>query len=66
MIGGRVINEHPMQAVAVLSDRNIHLCQGDANQALVLARRLLGLEARGQAQSIARPQPSIRSLLRAG
>ncbi|MFM7385720.1 MAG: B12-binding domain-containing protein [Betaproteobacteria bacterium] len=51
MIGGRVINEHPMQAVAVLSDRNIHLCQGDANQALVLARRLLGLEARGQAQS---------------
>ncbi len=51
IIGGRVINDHPMQAVAVLSDRNIHLCQGDANQALALAHRLLGHESARQGQN---------------
>ncbi|NCV70862.1 MAG: cobalamin B12-binding domain-containing protein [Betaproteobacteria bacterium] len=52
MIGGRVINEQPMQAVAVLSDRNIHLCQGDAKQALVLANRLLNIGQSAQRHHI--------------
>jgi len=51
MIGGRVINEHPMQAQAALSDRNIHFCQGDANQALALANRLIGLDAESRKQA---------------
>ena len=58
MIGGRVINDHPLEAVAALSDRNIHLCQGDASQALALAERLVGLEGnhrRQQRQTLSQP-----------
>jgi methanogenic corrinoid protein MtbC1 len=48
MIGGRVINDHLPQAQAVLTDRHIHFCQGDAKQALALANRLLGLDSTTQ------------------
>jgi len=56
MIGGRVINDHPLESVAVLTDRNIHLCQGDASEALALANRLLGF---GTDHSSQLPQYSL-------